>query len=220
MKPRLHQRILSFFYPVKIDTAPGKTTPVLGLYRFQGRWQLSSATALYSDGAAYRPLTMAFDYLKKELPGKKNMLVLGAGLGSAISVLHKMNSNIPAVTLVDIDPQVIEWGREIIQSETGISAEWICADVRTFVEQHHQQYDLIVLDVFQDRTVPAFVTSSFFLDHCKQLMSKQNSTLVFNYIVNNEKSWKELLENIQGIFKLQYTIATGINRIMILKNNA
>lgn len=218
MKIHPLQKFLSFFYPVKILSASGKTTPVLSLYWFNGRWQLGAATALYSDGAAYRPLKEAFHYLQKELPKKQNMLVLGAGLGSAISVLHSIKINIPHTTLVDIDPQIIEWGHSIIKAETKANCEWICADVQQFVQSHNTRYDLIVLDIFQDRIVPNFTTSVDFLKQCRQLLSTQNGVLVLNYIINNEENWKIALQNIEGLFKIEHTISIGINRIMILRN--
>lgn len=220
MKVSLLQQILSYLFPVKITFAPGKTTPVLGLYRFRGRWQLSAATAIYSDGAAYRPLTEAFGYLKKELPTQKNMLVLGAGLGSAVSVLHKMNTIIADTTLVDIDPQVIEWGKDIIDAEQDNQYQWVSADVRDFVRAEKKLYDLIIVDVFQDRIVPGFVSSADFLKNCLQLMSKNKAALVLNYIVNNEASWKQAQAIIEQLFTVEHIIAIGINRILILRSNA
>jgi spermidine synthase len=216
---KLHflQHLFSYLLPLKVASAEGITTPLLSLYRYQGRWQLSAATAIYSDGAAYRPLKEAFGYLKKELPGKQNMLVLGAGLGSAVYVLDKMNIKISA-TLVDIDPQIIKWGKEIINSETQVPCEWFCNDVQNFVGQHQILYDLIVLDVFQDRLVPQFVTTIKFLKECSRLLQNDKSYLVFNYIINNQEKWETALQNIQSVFTIEHTISIGINRIMILKN--
>ena len=213
------QRFFSYFYPIKVADAVGKTTPHIGLYRYARRWQLSAATALYSDGAAYRPLRAAFNYLKKELPQKQNMLVLGGGLGSAAAILHKLKLPIHS-TLVEIDPQIISWGKDIIESETQYPCQWINADVQQFVSQHKATYDLIVLDVFQDRIVPQFVSTTSFLQQCKTLMSDDKSVLIFNYIINNEENWKEALSNIQSVFTIEHTINIGINRIMMLRNNA
>jgi spermidine synthase len=215
----LLQRFFSYFYPIKVDSAVGKTTPHLALYRYAGRWQLSAATALYSDGAAYRPLRAAFNYLKKELPQKQNMLVLGGGLGSAVAILHKLKLPIHS-TLVEIDPQIISWGKEIIDTETKYPCQWINADVQQFVGQHKATYDLIVLDVFQDRIVPLFVSTTSFLQQCKTLLSDNKSVLVFNFIINNEDNWKEALSNIQSVFTIEHSISMGINRIMMLRNNA
>jgi len=219
LKIKFFQHLLSYLLPVKVASAPGKTTPNLELYRYQGRWQLGAATAIYSDGAAYRPLTEAFGYLKKKLTQKQNLLVLGAGLGSAVSVLQKMNIPIPC-TLVDIDPQVIDWGKEILEPEPKMPCNWICEDVQTFVQHHSEKYDLIVLDVFQDRVVPQFVTNKSFLTECSLMLQDETSHLVLNYIINNEQNWELAQQNIQSVFTVEHCISIGINRIMILRKNA
>jgi spermidine synthase len=213
------QRFLSFFYPIKIATAIGKTTPILGLYRFQNRWQLSASTALYSDGAAYKPLLSAFSLLKKELPQMQTMLILGAGLGSAVSILNLWNIKIPC-TLVEIDPQIITWGKEILGNETNYPCTWICDDVELFVTRENSKYDLIILDVFQDRVVPQSITSFEFLNQCAGLLKDQNSFIVFNYIINNLQSWENSLERIRSIFQIEHIISIGINRILILRNTS
>lgn len=213
------QKLLSFFYPVKISEAQGISTPIIGLYKFQGRWQLSAATAIYSDGAAYAPLKLAFNFLKNELHQKQKMLVLGAGLGSAVSVMHNLNISLEN-TLVEIDPQIIAWGKPILEAETKQNCTWVCSDVLQFVERESNTYDLIVLDVFQDRVVPHFISTTSFLSHCKRMLQNHKSVLVFNYIINNETQWADTLENVKTIFKIDHIIAKGINRIMILRNIA
>lgn len=147
------------------------------------------------------------------------MLVLGAGLGSAVSVLNNLKINIPG-TLVDIDPQVIKWGEDIIKTETLIPCQWICEDVQSFVGHHKVCYDLIVLDVFQDRLVPQFVSTIKFLRACSRLLQNEKSHLVFNYIINNQEKWEAALQNIQSVFTVEHIISIGINRIMILRNIA
>jgi spermidine synthase len=214
------QRLLSHLYPVKVASAAGQTTPEIRLYRFQGRWQLSSATALYSDGPAYRPLTAAFDYLGKRLEGRQHMLVLGAGLGSAAAILQKRNIRIPNITLVDIDPQVICWGKETLQATPGVLYEWVCSDVQDFVANHPQRYELLIVDVFQDRVVPAFVSGPAFLLQCRQLLQLSTGILVLNYIINNEQAWETALLHLRSVFDIEHIIKIGINRILILKSNA
>jgi spermidine synthase len=214
----IFQNIFSYIYPVKVIEAFGKTTPILTLYRYQRRWQLSASTVLYSDGAAYRPLATAFKYLRTELKKKQNMLVLGGGLGSAIAILHKLKMPIHSI-LVEIDPQIVTWGKEIIEEETQYPCEWLCADVQTFVEEHKSTYDLIILDVFQDRVVPHFVTGIPFLQQCHKLLNDPNSVLVFNYIINNNEHWETDLLQIQSVFHIEHMISIDINRIMILRKS-
>ncbi|MBL7711359.1 MAG: hypothetical protein JNL13_02800 [Chitinophagaceae bacterium] len=220
MQLSLFQKWASYLYPVKVATAAGLTTPVLILYRFRGRWQLSAATAVYSDGPAYRPLTAAFGYLGARLAGCTEVLVLGAGLGSAAAILHQRKIAPRCITLVDIDPQVIRWGKETLDTSPGTRYEWVCSDVQDFAVQQGVCYELLIVDVFQDRIVPAFVTGPAFLQRCRQMLRPATGILVLNYIINNEQGWDTALQHIRTVFIVEHVIKIGINRILILKSNA
>lgn len=213
MKVSLPKRLLSWLVPVKIRSFAGKTSPQLKLYLYRGRWQLASETALYSDGAAYTPLLLAFRALKDQVYSCHNMLVLGAGLGSAVSVLDGLAFKIPDTTLVDIDPAIIDLGKELLTQD---NLQWCCLDVRTFVAAETRQFELVVLDVFQDRLVPQFVCSRQFLEQCAALISP-GGTMVFNYIINNEQSWQELQQLLPTIFIVKKIIAIRINRVLLLE---
>ena len=220
LKVKAIQKLLSIVFPVKIDSAKGTSAPELTLYYFQGRWQLGAATVLYSDGPVYKPLRSAFKYLKKERAKITNMLVLGAGLGSAVEVLARFNCY-PSSTLVEIDPQIIAWASNLFHyQKNAAETKWICQDARDFIQKNKQCYDLVVLDIFEDRKVPDFVCTESFLSACKNAVHKEKGILVFNYIINDEKDWEALLAQIQSIFIIQHIISIGINRILILRNNA
>lgn len=213
MKLSFLQRLFSQIVPVRIHSFPGTTSPELKLYRYRGRWQLEAESALYSDGAAYTPLALSFKHLRSEINGARNMLVLGAGLGSALSVLEHLQLKVPQTTMVDIDPEVVILGAKLTPHE---HAQWICDDVKNFVEQDLNLYDVIVLDVFQDRVVPQFVCSEPFLKRCASLLSPQG-VLVFNYIINNESDWHRLQDILSGSFETLRIIPIRINRILLLK---
>ncbi|GAA4455647.1 spermidine synthase [Rurimicrobium arvi] len=210
------QKLLSRFYPVRIYSFEGRTSPQMKLYHFRGRWQLASESALYSDGDHYQPLTKAFAYIRGKLPACRNMLVLGAGLGSAISVWESLKVPLPETLLVDIDEEILRLGREL-NNRTNV--RWICEDVQNLVRREQGTWDLIVLDIFQDRVVPHFVCTQDFLKNCARMLST-SGTLVFNYIINNEQDWNALQQLTGSLFITETVISIGINRILILKKAA
>jgi len=169
---------------------------------------------LYSDGDHYRPLLAAFRLLRPRLQQCREILVMGAGLGSAVYILDHLRYKIP-VTLVDLDQTVIDWGKELLPERLLANTTWIRADVREFVTAHEQTYDLVVTDIFEDRIVPGFVTSETFLQRCARLLADQNSVLVLNYIVNNAGTWKEVQNTISKIFRIVKIIDLGINQVII-----
>jgi spermidine synthase len=210
------QKFLSQFYPVKVRSASGITAPILDLFLYRGRWQLGSSTALYSDGHHYRPLLAAFKYLRKDLLVVENMLVLGAGLGSAAYILDRMKLNINT-TFVDIDPTIINWAKELLPERLSKNNHWVCADAAEYIKIQQCQFEIIVIDIFIDRIVPQFVCSTSFLEHCKQLLKDDQSKIILNYIVNNKENWEEARENLNEIFRIQHVIDLGLNQIVIAK---
>lgn len=216
MKLSLLQRLLSQILPIRVHSFPGKTCPELKLYRYRGRWQLEAHSALYSDGAAYTPLLKAFRRLKTEIAHARNMLVLGAGLGSAISVLEHLELPVPDTLMIDIDPAIIKLGQQLLAHP---QVQWHCADVEQYVTENTALYDLLILDIFQDRVVPQFVQRTAFLEQCAKLLAP-GGILIFNYIINDEADWNSLQERLQPIYTPIDIIPIQINRVLLLKKAA
>lgn len=147
------------------------------------------------------------------------MLVLGAGLGSALYILGRMRHRFP-VTLVDLDPTVIAWGQELLSPDLKAQSTWIQADAREFPIIHELRYDVLVIDLFQDRIVPAFVTSPEFLASCWSLLNGPDSCLVLNYIINNESTWEQALSAIRSVYRVEKILSLGINQVVIARLKA
>ena len=204
---------LSFFYPVRVRKGKSAENPVLELFLYRNRWQLATADALYSDGDKYRPLVIAFKELKDVLPAVKTVLVLGAGLGSAVTILHKKGYH-PAFTLVDNDKLVLQWALEMLGELTEYNITPVCDNAQTFIQKNEQQYDLLIIDVFSGRVVPDFVTKTAFLENCKRSI-KLGGNVIFNYIVNHPKQWDDALNNFNTVFPSAKVINNDNNRIII-----
>ena len=216
MELSLIQRLRSWVLPLRVYSFPGKTSPELKLYRFRGRWQLEAHSALYSDGAAYTPLLKAFRQLRTKISHSQNMLVLGAGLGSVISVLEHLKLPVPETILVDIDPAVIALGQQL---QPHPRVRWLCADAEEYTREPSPVYDLLVLDIFQDREVPQFVQRTAFLERCAAMLAPEG-VLIFNYIINDEADWELLQEKLRPIFTPIEIIPIQINRVLLLKKAA
>ena len=113
-----YKKLLSYFIPVLISKTATPENPLLELYVYRGRYQLATADALYSDGAAYTPLKIAFKHLKQELPAVKHALVLGTGLASAVHVM-KQTGNSPDFTLVEYDSTILKLAMEYLPNYKG-----------------------------------------------------------------------------------------------------
>ena len=63
----------------------------------------------------------------------------------------------------------------------------VCADALQFMEKDQGQYDLIIIDVFNGREVPHYVTTAAFTQLCRRRLSPHGS-LVLNYMIT--QGWR------------------------------
>jgi len=215
VKINLFQKIASYILPVKIWKGRSTDNPMLGLFLYMGQWQLATDDAIYSDGSRYRPLVMAFRKIKNELPAIKNILVLGSGLGSAVSIAHKMGYH-PFFTLVEKDSKVITLAQQLLNDEDRKNVAMINDDAQNFMQKHSERYDLIIIDIFSGRKVPAFVSTKNFIEKCRSCLNR-NGIFIINYMLNDKEdndNFYQLKEYFPGETDV---IDIGINRVLIAK---
>lgn len=205
------KRFFSFFFPIKIWSGSSSFNPYLELHLVSGHFRLSTIDAIYSDGTFYRPLTLAFKNLEQKLMKSKSMLVLGAGIGSAIEIADKY-TQLEQVTLVDIDDIIIEINK-LIHGQTN-KVSFVCQDAALFVQQCNQKYDIIIIDVFQNQQVPDFVLSTDFLENCKKL-GNEGACIVLNYIISQKENWEKLNRNFNLVFPNNKVLQLELNRILV-----
>lgn len=215
-KVPVYKRWLSFLFPVRIWQGKGNYSPVLDLYLFRNRWQLASATVLYSDGRKYRPLVKAFRFLSPRLGDWKNVLILGAGLGSAAQILRHMRAD-AHITLVDIDEVIVKLGNELLADDLAATVDYLCSDARAFIEKTSSRYDAIVIDIFLDREVPGFVCDMAFLADCRSRLAP-GGTIIINYIINRKDEWEHFLADMKSMFRDLTVLDLGVNRVLLAGN--
>ena len=187
----------------------------LDLLLYRNQFQLATSDAIYSDGDRYRPAIAVTDYLLPFLPGVKTALVLGGGLASMVYVLRGKGFD-PAFTIVEKDKVVLRLAMELFEAtNTQASITPVCTDAQAFMEQNKASYDLVFIDVFMGRVVPAFVTTAEFLSWCKAGLSP-HGRLAFNYIINDEQEWEKVQQVFALIFPEHKVLDHGINRIFVV----
>lgn len=186
--------------------------PLLELYYYRGRLQLATADALYSDGEHYRPLRIGFKQIKSFLPEIKNVLVLGTGLGSAVQVMDKLGYQ-PDFTMVDHDSTVLKWALEALPGYGGQITP-VCADAAGYMADNTTQYDLLVVDIFNSRIVPAFVTTQEFQVLCRNSI-RPGGKMIMNYIVQRNEDWAPMDKTLRKIFPRCHCIDDGLNRVVV-----
>ena len=211
----LAQKLGSYIFPVRVWKGSSAENPVLELFYYRGEWQLGTEDALYSDGSRYRPLVVGLNELKDDLGKIRKVLVLGAGLGSAVSILDKMGHQ-PDITLVDIDEVVLRWVSELLPNQLLTSTKLVVGSAQTFIQETTQTWGLIIIDIFTGRIIPSFVSSEEFLENCKTHLHS-DGFLIANYIVNDKAEWDIYFHTFSTVFPSVKLTEIGSNRVFVVK---
>lgn len=185
----------------------------LGLHL--NRFRLETEDAFYSDDAQYRPIKVLFQKMGADALGLKHVLVLGAGIGSAILILKRIGLE-PKVTLVDIEPQILHLAKAVCRLRApNIPVEFIHADAQAFVSgERSEMFELLIVDLFVGRSVPAFVHELFFIQQCRRIVSP-GGTVAFNFMVHSGNDWDRFLGCVRQIFAHVNVHKMGINRLVM-----
>ena len=154
------------------------------------RQHAAAFPSLLAAQTAYR-----LPYRAKQAP--ERVLILGAGSGNDVaSALH---NGAKQVTAVEIDPLIVELGRELHPDEPYRSPKvtvWT-GDARSFIQRDESKYDLIVYGLVDSHTLLSsrseirldnfLYTLESFRDARRLL--KDDGALVLTFSIPREKSW-------------------------------
>ena len=186
MHPPLWKYYLSFLTEVHVESAPSEHNPHLYVSLRKGRYQLSTANAIYSYADLYSNFRDAFQQIRlPDLP-IDNVLLLGFGLGSIPYMLEKKFQLDYHYTAVEIDENVLYLANKYVLPDLTSSISMIASDANIFVAYCQEQFDLICMDIFLDDTIPAIFETEAFLLQLKNLLTP-NGILLFNKLALTQK---------------------------------
>ena len=111
-----------------------------------------------------------------------SILILGVAGGSIIETLKNDLKFEGKITGVEIDPAAIEIANKYFGLDQFNNVEIIIDDAFEFVLKTKEKYDLIVIDIFQDTTMPNFLFEDFFINRINFLLNV-NGFILFNTMV-------------------------------------
>lgn len=131
---------------------------------------LNSENTNYSFGSLHQIMLKGIDeVLRNKRP--RNILMLGLGAGSAISILKQKCKHDFELTAVEIDADLIELARrhfELSEQNVNIVNDDASHAIKVL---DAGQFDLIIDDVFLDNQVPAFCREPEYLQANARLLS-------------------------------------------------
>lgn len=218
MKIPRWKKLLSHVVPLTLEETGSEQNPELTVTLDRGRLQLLSGDAIYSWDDLYRNFLVAFERLKLEDQAINDVLVLGLGLGSVPYMLEKVFHRSYRYTAVEWDETVAELAARYTLSRISSPINVVIADAEVFVQVTEEQYDLIVVDIFEDDlTPPQFETEDFLLD-CEDLL-RPGGLLLFNRLHGGSAAIRTITErfferDFKAVFPEAWAIDTGGNWIL------
>lgn len=201
----MFRKILSYLIPITIYKTKSDFSKTLEVTYNNGELVIDSLNTNYSFGSLQRILAKGLRFIGREKIAQMNhILILGVAGGSIIKTLKKEYSFSNKITGVEIDKNIIEIANKYFDLNQIENVEIIIADALEFVRASTSQYDLIVIDIFQDTAMPFFLFEKYFIESLKKITAS-NGIILFNTMVL-EKSHQErndrYLQNFSGSFKI------------------
>lgn len=179
----MFKKYLSYFLPINIYKKPSVTSKNLEVTWNNGELVLDSANTNYSYGSLQRILRKGLKYIGyKRIQNFDSILVLGVAGGSVIKTLVDEIHFKGKITGVEIDEEVVKLAKKYFQLDSYANFELVVEDAFEFVLKETKRYDLIIIDIFQDTTMPNFLFEDYFIKHIKQILDI-NGFILFNTMV-------------------------------------
>jgi spermidine synthase len=180
-------KFLSYFIPITIHKKNSTYSKSLEVTWNYGELVLDSANTNYSFGSLQRILKKGLKYIGYDRIKKfESVLVLGVAGGSVIKTLVDDIQFKGKITGIEIDQEVIQIAKDYFKIDEIPNLTLLHDDAFEFVLKTNQKFDLIIIDLFQDTTMPNFLFEDFFVHRINFLLNV-NGFILFNTMVLNTK---------------------------------
>lgn len=204
------KRWLSHLVELHIESASSEFNPHMYVSLNRGRYQLSTANAVYSFEDLYTNYSRAFHQIQFDRFDIQRILILGFGLGSIPIILEQQFPKSYIFTGIEIDEVVIELVSKYTLPNIQSPLELICVDAMTFVEQDQNEYDLICVDIFFDDTIPEQFEQPAFLLALNELLGEKG-LLMLNRLAATSKDQQKSEHFFEETFKKVFPKGTYLD---------
>ena len=202
------KKIFSYLIPIKIYETNSVLSKSLEVTWANGELVLDSENANYSYGSLQRILRLGLKNIGYEkIVPMNQILVLGVAGGSVIKTLVDEIKYKGKITGVEIDPEIIKIANTYFKLDKMENLEIVIDDAFEFVLKTKTKYDLIIIDIFQDTTMPNFLFETFFINRVCSLL-KSHGFILFNTMLLNESQNLRNKKYISEFYENQFQIKT------------
>jgi spermidine synthase len=183
----MFKKLLSYFVPINLVKKQSDVSHNLEVTLNNGQLVLDSKNTNYSYGSLQRILRKGLRYIGFDrIKDFKSILVLGVAGGSVIKTLVNEIGYSGKITGVELDPKVIDIANTYFGLNTIDNLEIVIGDAFEFALKTKEQYDLIIIDIFKDTTMPNFLFEDFFINRIN-VMLNVNGFILFNTMTLNQE---------------------------------
>lgn len=122
----------------------------------------------------------------------ENVLVLGLGGGTVIRLIRRYWPH-ASVTAVELDPLIIDLGKRFFSLTPKNNFKVINGDAIKFDPQHRKGFDLVLIDLYFGKKIPAGAEKDVFLRNIKSLLASDGRA-IFNRIRFSKKNFEASLK--------------------------
>jgi len=180
------RKLFSYFIPINIYKKNSAVSKTLEVTWNNGELVLDSKSTNYSYGSLQRILRKGLKYIGFErIRNFESILILGVAGGSVIKTLVDEIKFKGKITGVEIDATVIDIANRYFELDKIQNLEIVIDDAFEFVLKTKLKYDLIIIDIFEDTSMPNFLFQDFFINRINSLLNL-NGFILFNTMVINK----------------------------------
>ncbi|MFB3386883.1 spermidine synthase [Flavobacterium sp. LAR06] len=180
------QKIFSYLIPIKVFKKKSARSKTIEVTWTNGELVLDSENTNYSYGSLQRILRYGLRNIGyKAILDMDHILLLGVAGGSVVKTLVDEIEYKGKITGVEIDSDMIQIANEYFNLNQIKQLEIIIDDAFEFVLKTKNQYNLIIIDIFEDIKMPNFLFERFFSERICSLLKDQGFVL-FNTMILDE----------------------------------
>lgn len=179
-------KLLSFLFPVTIFKQNSSVSSSIEITWNNGQLVMDSKNTNYSYGSLQRILRRGLQSIGFEnIKNLDSILVLGVAGGSVIKTLVNEINFKGEITGVEIDPEIISLANKYFNLDKIQNLKIIIDDASKFVNKTDKTFDLMIIDIFQDNSMPEFLFESEFVEKTISLINP-GGYLLFNTMINSK----------------------------------
>lgn len=170
------------------------------------RYLLTGPNGAQSGIFIKRPDTLAFWYTKEiarqveQSPRKSSILVLGGGAFTLPHYFAKIYPN-SQIDVVEIDPHLADIASRYFEYDNPKNVRVIADDARAYVNKTPSHYDIVIVDVYSDTSVPFSLLTKEFGETIGRI-TNPSSTILVNAIAAQTGACRPILQAIDQTYRL------------------